>query len=151
MIKVLAVIMLSLGFVNFSYAQAQIEITEGWVRGTPPGTTITAMYMNVENKGDQDDALIGVSSNISKSAEIHQTSVDDKGVAKMEMVESVSIPAGGSVHFKPGGMHIMLIDLKEPLKSGDEVEIELVFEKAGKIKVQAEVLGVGESRDRHND
>ncbi len=146
MIKILAVIMLSLGFVSFSYAQQQIEITEGWVRGTPPGTTITAMYMNVENKGEQEDVLSSVSSKISKSAEIHQTSVDDKGVAKMEMVESVAIPAGEAVQFKPGGMHIMLIDLEEPLKSGDEVEIELVFEKAGNIKVQAEVVGVGEKR-----
>lgn len=139
--KALTVIMLSLGFVNFSCAQAQIEITDSWVRETPPGTTITAMYMNVENKGDEDDVLTSVSSQISKSAEIHQTSVDDKGVAKMEMVESVSVPAGASVQLKPGGMHIMLIDLEEPLKSGDEVEVELVFEEAGKIKVQAKVVG----------
>lgn len=145
--KALAVIMLSLGFVNFSYAQAQIEITDSWVRGTPPGTTITAMYMNVENKGDEDDVLTSVSSQISKSAEIHQTSVDDKGVAKMEMVESVSVPAGASVQLKPGGMHIMLIDLEEPLKSGDEVEVELVFEEAGKIKVQAEVVGASGKQD----
>ncbi len=144
MIKILAAIVLSLGFINFSYAQAQIEITEGWVRGTPPGTTITAMYMNVENTGDQDDTLKSVSSDISKSAEIHQTSVDDKGVAKMEMLESVLVPAEGSVNFKPGGMHIMLIDLEESLKSGDKVEIKLVFEKAGQVKVQAEVLGVGD-------
>ena len=144
MIKILAAIVLSLGFINFSYAQVQIEITEGWVRGTPPGTTITAMYMNVENTGDQDDTLKSVSSDISKSAEIHQTSVDDKGVAKMEMLESVLVPAEGSVNFKPGGMHIMLIDLEESLKSGDKVEIKLVFEKAGQVKVQAEVLGVGD-------
>jgi periplasmic copper chaperone A len=149
--KMILAMILSLGYLSLSYAEAQIEIKDIWVRETPPGTSITALYMNIENSGGEDDTLKSVSSNISKSAEIHNTSVDQHGVAKMEMLESVSVPARESVHFEPGGMHIMLIDLREPLKSGDKVDIELVFDRAGQMKVQAEVVGIGDkSQEQHH-
>ena len=148
--KILLVMILSLCYLSVSYAEAQIEITDSWVRETPPGTSITALYMNIENTGAEDDALISVSSNISKNAEIHNTSVDENGVAKMEMLQSVSVPARKSVRFEPGGMHIMLIGLEEPLKSGDKVEIELVFERAGKLNMEAEVVGIGDKAQEHH-
>jgi len=148
--KILLAMILTLGYLSVSYAEAQIEVTDSWGRETPPGTSITALYMNIENTGAEDDTLRSVSSNISKSAEIHNTSVDENGVAKMEMLESVPVPARKSVRFEPGGMHIMLIELEKPLKSGDKVDIELVFEKAGRLNVQAEVVSIGDKAQEHH-
>jgi len=132
-----------------SYAQDGIEIKDAWVRETPPGTSITALYMTITNNGDEDDTLTAVSADVSKSAEIHVTSVNSEGVAKMEMVNSVDAPAGKSVMLEPGGMHIMLIGLAGQPKSGDVVEVELEFEKAGKIKSQAKVQGIKDNTQEH--
>lgn len=139
----------SLGLMSFSYAESGVEIKDAWLRETPPGTTITALFLNIENKGSQDDALKSASSNVSRVAEIHTTSVDDNGVAKMEMMESVTVPSGGTAKLEPGGIHIMLIDLNEPLKSGEKVEVELVFENAGEVKAEAEVRGLGDGSSGH--
>lgn len=142
-------LLFSTSLISFSYAESGIELKDAWVRGTPPGTTITALYLNIENKGSEKDALVSASSNVSKVAEIHTTSVDDKGVAKMEMLQSLSIPAGAVTKLEPGGIHIMLIDLNKPLKSGESVEVELVFENAGPLKAQAKVKGPGDSSHGH--
>lgn len=142
-------LLFSFSLISFSYAESGIELKDAWVRGTPPGSTITALYLNIENKGSENDVLLSASSDVSKVVELHTTSVDDKGVAKMEMLESISIPAGGTVKLEPGGMHIMLIDLQKPLETGENVEVELVFEKAGPIKAQAKVKGPGEAVHGH--
>ncbi len=148
--KIVLTIIFCMTLVSLSYAQAQIEIKDAWVRETPPGSSVTALYMSIGNSGNEDDTLKGVSVGVSKSAEIHVTSVDSGGVATMEMMKSVDVPARKSVLFEPGGMHIMLIDLAEPLKSGDIVEIDLQFEKAGRIKAHAEVVGIKDMTEEHH-
>lgn len=149
----LLVFIFSLGFITFSYAEGTIQIKNAWVRETPPGSTITALYLDIENTENKEDTLMSASSGVCRVAELHTTSVDDKGVAKMEMLESISIPAGGTVKLDPGGMHIMLIDLEQSLKSGENVEVDLVFEKAGTLKVPAKVKGpdeVGHGHQHHH-
>lgn len=118
-----------------------IKISDPWVREVPPVSTVTALYMVIENTGDKDDKLIGVKSEASKSAEIHTTSIDDNYVATMEKVDALFIPAGKRLELKPGGSHIMLRELKKPLKTGDKVEIDLIFEKSGVVRVVADVRG----------
>ena len=76
------------------------------------------------------------------TVEIHLSSVDDKGVATMEKVDGVKVPADGAAELKPGSYHIMLIGLKEPLTDKENVEIVLDFENAGKITVNAPVKGM---------
>jgi hypothetical protein len=122
-----------------SLALPKIEIKESWVRSVPPVSSVTAVYMVIENKGDEDDKLVGVNTEVSDLAEIHTTLVDEKGIAKMRRFESVDIPSGRDVELKPGGSHIMLIGLKKPLKAGDRIELNLKFEKSGIVKVQAQV------------
>ena len=145
----LLTVFFSLACLGVSNAEPGIEIKDAWVRETPPGSTITAVYMNIQNNGSTGDTLKSASSKISKSAEIHKT-VHEKGVAKMEMMESVEVPSGSTVKLEPGGVHIMLIDLEEPVKSGDKVEVELVFENGGSVKVEAEALGVGDDAHQHH-
>ena len=124
---------------SISFAAPKIEIKEAWAEAVPPTSSLTAAYMVIENRGNEDDRLLKVVSRVSDYAEIHATSVDEKGVAKMKKIEAIAIPAGKVVEIKPGGYHIMLIGLRKPLKEGYKVALNLQFEKSGIIKVQAEV------------
>ena len=135
---------------GYSNAEDTITVTDAWVREVPPASTITAAYMKVANNGDEDDAITGASSTAAETTEIHLSSVDDKGVAKMEKVDGVAVSAGGTVELKPGSYHIMLIGLKEPLKGGENVEIVLDFEKAGKVTVNAPVKGMDKQSEDHS-
>lgn len=116
-----------------------IVIHDPWVREVPPVSSVTAVYMMIENTGDEDDKLTGVSSNASRYSEIHTTRVDENNIATMEMVDYLTIPSGDTTELIPGGSHIMLRELKSPLKAGDKVLVELSFEKSGTKTIQAEV------------
>jgi len=131
-------------FHSISFAVPKIEVKEAWVSEAPPVSSLTAAYMVIENRGNEDDRLLKVVSRVSDYAEIHATLVNEKGVAKMKKIDAIDIPAGKVVEMKPGGYHIMLIGLKRPLKVGDKVELNLTFEKSGIIKVQAEAKSMTE-------
>ena len=144
---------LALALFAFSYSNAEDTITveDAWVREVPPASTITAAYMKIANNGTEDDKITGASSTAAETTEIHLSSVDDKGVAKMEKVDEVAVTAGETVEFKPGSYHFMIIGLKEPLKAGENVEIVLDFENAGKVTVNAPVKGMDmQSHEEHS-
>ncbi len=119
----------------------QIEIKDPWARPSPKMATSGAAYMIIENKGNEDDALIGVDGDVSDAVEIHEMVVDENNVMHMKPVEGqrLVIPAKGKVELKPGGYHIMLIGLKHQLQEGEVVDLTLKFEKSGEMKVQAPV------------
>ena len=116
------------------FAAPKIEVKDAWVREVPPTSKASAAYMVLENKGDQPDKLISATNNVSKVTELHET-VD----GKMRRINAIEVPAGKSVELKPGGLHIMLINLEKPIKEGDNVELTLKFEKSGEIKITAPV------------
>ena len=95
-----------------------------------------AVYLSIMNMGAKSDELIGISTPAARSAMLHE-SKDENGVMKMEMLDRLEIPAGKTVNILPGHMHIMLIDLKAPLKIGDHVALELDFKNVGKLNVDA--------------
>lgn len=130
--------------VSVCFAAPKIEVKEAWVREVPPSSSLTAAYMLIENRGDEDESLVGVTSPVSNYAEIHTVSVNEEGMARMQKVEAIDIPAGRKVELKPGGYHVMLIELKKPLKAGDTVELNLQFKKSGILKVTAPVKGTTE-------
>jgi len=127
-------VLFGLSAVALALAQPEIEVKDPWVRLVPPNAKSTAAYMKIENKGTEADRLVDASNNVSKITELHET-VE----GKMRRVKAIEVPAGKTVELKPGGLHVMLINLKEPLKEGQTVEITLKFEKSGEIKVQAPV------------
>jgi len=132
-------LILGLSALGLALAQPKIEVKDPWVRLVPPNAKNTAAYMKIENKGTEADKLVDASNNVSKITELHETVG-----GKMRRVDAIEVPAGKTVELKPGGLHVMIIDLKEPLKEGQTVEITLKFEKAGEIKVQAPVkMGMG--------
>lgn len=124
-----------------------LSITGPWVRatasasgidGTMGDAKIGAAYMVIANTGG-DDTLIAASSDSAKTIELHNVT-NQNGVMEMRPVEGgITVPASGTVEFKPGGYHMMLIGLTKDLKAGDTVGITLEFEKAGKTTATAQV------------
>jgi copper(I)-binding protein len=120
-----------------------LVISQAWSRATPNGAKIGAGYFAIENKGKAADRLIGVSGEISGRIELHEMSMNN-GVMKMRAVDGgLAIDPGKTVKLAPGGYHLMIMDLKSPLKQGDKIPVTLEFEKAGKVAVTLDVQGVG--------
>ena len=120
------------------FKQGALTITHPWARPTPPGLTVTAVYFGVKNHGKTADRLIGYSSSVAGRSELHETRMDG-GMARMRPVESVSIPANGSIKAEPGGLHLMLLDLTQTLDVGQRIPVTLKFERAGNVVVEAVV------------
>lgn len=129
---------------QLSYGQSKIVVKDAWVGRVPPSSPVAAAYFTVENKGNTDDKLIGVTTDISGRNKIHETVTDKQGVTMMKMVDTLVVPAGKSVVLKPGGTHVMLMDLKGPVTYRDKIELDLKFQNAGDIKVEAPVKDLGE-------
>ena len=120
-----------------------VVITEAWTRATPKGAKTGGGYLTIENKGTAPDQLIGGSADIAGSVQVHEMSMDG-GVMKMHPLDKgLAIEPGKTVKLAPGGYHLMMMDLKSPLKKGDKLPITLEFEKAGKVQVSLDVEGVG--------
>jgi len=118
-------------------------ITQAWSRATPNGAKIGAGYLTIENKGTAPDKLIGATADISGHIEVHEMSMNN-GVMKMRPVEGgLTIDPGKTVKLSPNGYHLMIVDLKSPLKQGEKLPVTLEFEKAGKVAVTLDVQGVG--------
>jgi len=120
-----------------------LVITQAWSRATPGGAKVGGGYLTIENKGMTADKLIGVSGDVSDKIEVHEMSMDN-GVMKMRPVEGgLTIDPGKTVKLTPSGYHLMIMDLKSPLKQGEKILVTLVFEKAGKVAVTLDVEGIG--------
>jgi uncharacterized protein YcnI/copper(I)-binding protein len=120
-----------------------ISILQPWARATPPGAKVAGGYLKIENRGATTDRLVSASSDIAGVVEIHEMAMDG-GVMKMRALEKgLDLKAASTTELKPGGYHIMFIDLKRPLKEGDTVRGELVFEKAGRVPIEYKVMAIG--------
>jgi copper(I)-binding protein len=120
-----------------------LVISQAWSRATPGGAKIGGGYLTIENKGSAPDRLIGGSAEIAGKVELHEMATSN-GVMKMRPLDKgLAIDPGKTVRLAPGGSHLMLFDLKSPLKQGEQVPVTLEFEKAGKLKLSLDVQGVG--------
>lgn len=117
-----------------------VSVSDAWVRGTVAGQMATGAFM--ELKASENAALLSASSPVAGVVEVHEMTMD-KGVMKMRAMPRLELPAGKSVALKPGSYHIMLMDLKQPLKKGDSVPLTLKVEgrdkKLSTLEVKAEV------------
>lgn len=120
-----------------------LVITQAWTRATPNGAKIGGGYLTIENKGTAADRLVSGSVDAAGKVEVHEMSMDN-GVMKMRALDKgLTIEPGKTVKLAPGGYHLMMFDLKQPLKQGDKVPVTLEFEKAGKVTVSLDVQAVG--------
>lgn len=129
--------------------QNSISVQDAWARATTGsmpmeqnhnsmGGKTSAIYMVIYNQTKQDDRLIAAKTSVADLVEIHETRMEND-IMKMQKVDGVVIPANGKVELKPGGYHIMLINLKQELKAGEKVPVMLIFEKNGEINLEAEI------------
>jgi periplasmic copper chaperone A len=130
-------------FLPFS-VQAQIQIDKPWSRATAPGAKVAGGYMLIRNAGAAGDRLLSASSPAAAKVELH-VHVNDNGVMKMREVPAYDVPARGSFELKPGGAHLMFMELRKPFKEGDTVPVKLRFEKAGEVAAEFRVGGLGGS------
>ena len=128
----------------------QVEIQEPWIRATAPGQKTAAGYMIIRNNSAQPERLVGGASEAAAKVETH-VSIKDGDIMRMREVKGYDIPAKGTFELKPNGSHLMLVDLKKPLKEGEKVPVVLKFEKSGEVKVDFEVrpLTGGSSEHKH--
>lgn len=130
-------------------ALAQIEVKSPWVRGTVQGQKASGAYLEITSKDAA--ALVGAASPVAGTVEIHEMRMEGD-VMRMRAVQRIALPAGRKVELKPGGYHVMLLDLKQPLAKGDMVPLTLRIEGTGKkmtaIEVQAEVRDLA-SHNKH--
>ena len=106
-------------------AHAEVTVAEPWVRATVPAQKATGAFMQLES--DADARLVSAASPVAGVVEIHEM-VMDKDVMKMNRVDALALPAGQAVELKPGGYHVMLMDLKGQVKEGDQVPLTLTVE-----------------------
>jgi hypothetical protein len=118
-------------------------ITQAWSRATPGGAKIAGGYLTIENKGAAPDRLIGGSGDVAGKVEVHEMALSNGVMTMRHLDKGLTIEPGKTVKLAPGGYHLMLMDLKSPLKQGDKVPVTLEFEKAGKVKLSLDVQGVG--------
>jgi copper(I)-binding protein len=123
-------------------AFADVNIENAWTRATPPGAKIAAGYMTIRNGSGTADKLVSASSPAAGKVETHVT-VEEGGISKMRPVKGYDIPANGTFELKPSGAHLMLMNLKAPLKAGERVPLALRFQHAGEVRVELEVRPLG--------
>src|SRR6516164_5934494 len=120
-----------------------LVISQAWSRATPGGAKTGGGFLTIENKGSAPDKLIGASADAAGKIEVHEMTTAN-GVMKMRPVEGgLAIDPGKTVKLAPGGYHLMMMELKNPLKQGDKLPVTLQFEKAGKVAVSLDVQAVG--------
>lgn len=115
-----------------------LKIENAWARAVPAGMT-SGVFLTITNQGAQADALVSVQSPVAPMIEVHQTKMEGD-VMKMSPVDRMVIPAGQTVELKPGGYHIMLMNLTKTLTAGDRIPLTLKFERAGELKLEAIVM-----------
>jgi copper(I)-binding protein len=124
------------------FKAGDVTVVAPWARATPGGAKVGGAYLELKAAPGQGDRLVSATSPAAGTVEIHEH-INEGGVMKMRRIDGLAVPGGASVMFKPGGYHLMLMDLKQPLKQGDRVALTLMFEKAGTLAVEGPVAPLG--------
>ena len=130
---------------QYATAASDIQIRDPWVQAAPPNSKVFAAYMEIYNSGKKPRILSVVSSPAFEQVGIHR-SVMHENMAHMEHLKELDIPPSTSVTLKPGGLHLMLMDAKTPVKIGDKIQMTLIFQGGEKIAVTA-IVRTGRTGD----
>ncbi|HKJ39398.1 MAG TPA: copper chaperone PCu(A)C [Anaerolineales bacterium] len=116
-------------------ASEGIEVSDAWARTATQGTN-GAIYFVIQNHNADADELIGAASSLADAVEVHESKMDGD-VMMMQQMDSVALAPSAKVEFMPGGLHVMLIGLKQDINAGDEVELTLLFANSPDLTVKA--------------
>lgn len=111
----------------------QLEINGAWIKETPLNHSMTGGYFTIENHGDTVDVLVGVSADFAMKIEIHEMKMEGDVMKMRPLDDGLEIPAGGKVHFKPGGYHLMFMKLKQQMVPMDVHQVTLTFKSSGSV------------------
>lgn len=125
-----------------NYKIGSLEIMTPWSRATPKGAATAIGYMTIKNTGTAPDRLVGGSADFASGFQLHSM-VMEGGVSKMRGLDGVDIAPGQTIEFKPGSSHVMFVGLMHALTEGEHVKGTLVFERAGTVKIEYDVEGIG--------
>jgi copper(I)-binding protein len=120
-----------------------LTIAQAWSRATPNGAKVGGGYLRITNTGSTPDRLIGGSFAGASRIEVHEMALENDVMRMKQVQGGLEIKPGATVELKPGGFHLMFMDLKEPLREGQTIKGTLVFEKAGTVDVEYSVRGMG--------
>jgi copper(I)-binding protein len=143
-----ALLMLQSAAWSHVHEKGDLQVRHPWSRATPPGAKVAVAYMEIRNRGSQPDRLLSVSTPVAKRAEMHVTQREGE-VMKMRQVQSFEIPARERYALRPGGAHLMLVDIVRPLQKGERFTMLLRFERAGELEIELEVQERGSRHPRH--
>jgi periplasmic copper chaperone A len=124
-----------------------IKIENAYTRATAPGQQVAGGFMKIENRGAADQ-LISASSPAAGEVQLHEMAMEGN-VMKMRQLKDIPVPASGAVELKPGGLHLMLMNIKTPLAAGETVPVKLKFAKAGEVEVKFPVNAMGGGAMKH--
>ena len=133
-----AAFLIGLGSVQAQSVADQVEVQDAYVRAVPPGQPNSASFMALHNGDSQAHALVGAASPAAEVVELHTHTMLD-GMMQMRPVEQIELPAGATTRLQPGGFHVMLIGLQQPLVPDQSVPLTLVFEDGSEVVVSAPV------------
>lgn len=120
-------------------AASIVVITEPWSRETAEGQNAGGAFMTIANTGTAADRLTGGSTPVAGRVEIHTMTMENDVMRMRQLADGLEVPAGGQVTLKPGSFHVMLMDLKQPLKAGEKVPLTLTFAGAGTVETELDV------------
>ena len=127
----------------------ELQISGGFSRATLPNAPVGAGYLTILNTGPNDDRLVSASSPVAGVTQLHEMKMVGEVMNMAELPDGIPIPAGSTVTLQPGGLHIMLMELNQPLAEGTLVPVTLTFEKAGTIEVQLAVGAINADEAAH--
>jgi hypothetical protein len=130
-----------------TYQLKSLTIEQPFARATPPAATVGGVFMTIRNRGAQADRLVRVASPAAGLAEMHEMKMEGD-VMQMRAVPGIEIKPGATVELKPSGLHVMLQQLKRPLKQGETVSLALTFEKAGTVEIMVPVESMAAMESR---
>lgn len=117
---------------------AGVTASAGWSRATPAGGTVGAAYLELRNDAAAADELVSVETPVAGRVEIHDIHTEN-GVMQMHKLDTLPLPTGETIKLAPGGLHIMLLDLKAPLAQGSSYPLTLKFKSAASVTVKVDV------------
>ena len=128
-----------------------VSVADPYARAVPPGQPNSAVFMRISNDGSDDRALLSAASTVSEVVKLHTHRMED-GMMKMRRVDQIELPAGETVTLAPGGLHVMLIGLKQQLQPGDDVPLTLTLDDGSELSLMApvrKVMPMGQMHDMH--
>lgn len=139
--KLLVCALMAFSSVVWASAATEISVRQPHVRAVPPGQPNSAAFMQLVNSGQSDHAVVAARSPVANVVELHTHEVEG-GMMKMRKIPQIDVPASSTTELKPGGLHVMLIDLKQGLPEDTMVKFTLVFEDGSEAEISAPVKKV---------